>query len=85
LLPQKTLQQKSAFKKGMSSIHYFITTKRINGVKEIFKERKTYNEIKQMQGKHSSTDKLINKAMPEVLVYAMIVIKNSFLKHEPKE
>ena len=46
---------------------------------------KAYNEIKQMQGKYSDTDRLIKEAMPEVSVYEMIVIKNSFLKHEPKE
>jgi len=46
---------------------------------------KAYNEIKQMQGKYPDTDKLINEAMPEVSVYEMIVIKNSYLKHEPKE
>ncbi len=46
---------------------------------------KAYNEIKQMQGKYPATDKLINEAMPEVSVYEMIVIKNSYLKHEPKE
>ena len=46
---------------------------------------KAYEEIKQMQGKYPDTDKLIKEAMPHVSVYEMIVIKNSFLKHEPKE
>ncbi|ADN08871.1 hypothetical protein [Sulfurimonas autotrophica] len=46
---------------------------------------KAYDEIKQMQGKYSDTDKLIKEAIPNVSVYEMIVIKNSFLKHEPKE
>lgn len=46
---------------------------------------KAYDEIKQMQGKYPDTDKLIKEAMPKVSVYEMIVIKNSYLKHEPKE
>ncbi len=46
---------------------------------------KAYDEIKQMHGKYSDTDKLIKEAMPEVSVYEMIVIKNSYLKHEPNE
>jgi surface polysaccharide O-acyltransferase-like enzyme len=43
-----------------------------------------YNEIKQMQGKYKDTDKIIQAAMPKVSVYEMIIIKNSFLKHEPR-
>jgi len=46
---------------------------------------KAYDEIKQMQGKYSDTDKLIKEALPKVSVYEMIVIKNSYLQHEPKE
>ena len=46
---------------------------------------KAYDEIKLMQGKYPDTDKLIKEAMPKVSVYEMIKIKNSYLKHEPKE
>ena len=46
---------------------------------------KAYDEIKEMQGKYSDTDKLIQEAMPKVSVYEMILIKNSYLKHEPQE
>jgi len=51
IVTTRDFMPKSAFKKGMSgvfaifaimiSIHYFITTKRMNGVKEIFNEGKT--------------------------------------------
>ena len=46
---------------------------------------KAYNEIKKMQGKYADTDELIKKSMPKISVYEMILIKNSFLKNEPKE
>jgi len=46
---------------------------------------KAYDEIKKMQGQYTDTDKLIKESMPHISVYEMIVIKNSFLKHEPKE
>jgi len=46
---------------------------------------KAYDEIKQMKGKYPQTDKIINESLPKVSVYEMILIKNSFLRHEPKE
>jgi len=46
---------------------------------------KAYDEIKQMQGKYPDTDKLIKEAMPNISVYEMIVIKKSYLKHEPEQ
>ncbi len=46
---------------------------------------KAYEDIKKMHGKYKDTDKLIDKSMPKVSVYEMILIKNSFLKNEPKE
>lgn len=46
---------------------------------------KAYDEIKQMQGKYVSTDKLIKEALPTISLYEMIVIKDSYLKNEPKE
>lgn len=46
---------------------------------------KAYDAIKQMKGKYQDTDKIINESMPKVSVYEMILIKNSFLKNEPKE
>lgn len=46
---------------------------------------KAYNDLKKIQGKYEDTDKLIAEAMPEISVYEMIVIKKSFLKHEPKK
>ncbi|QOP43969.1 hypothetical protein FJR45_08410 [Sulfurimonas sediminis] len=45
---------------------------------------KAYDDIKRMQGKYKDTDQLIDEAMPKVSVYEMIVIKNSYLKHEPQ-
>ncbi|MEN4045521.1 MULTISPECIES: hypothetical protein [Sulfurimonas] len=46
---------------------------------------KAYDDIKRMQGKYKDTDRLIDEAMPKVSVYEMILIKNSYLKHEPQE
>ena len=46
---------------------------------------KAYEDIKKIQGKYSDTDKLIEDSMPNISVYEMILIKNSFVKHEPKE
>ncbi|WP_418640508.1 hypothetical protein [Sulfurimonas sp. ST-27] len=46
---------------------------------------KAYDDIKRMQGKYKDTDQLIDEAMPKVSVYEMILIKNSYLKHEPQE
>ena len=46
---------------------------------------KAYEDLKEMQGKYKDTDKLIKESMPEISIYEMILIKNSFLKNEPKE
>jgi hypothetical protein len=46
---------------------------------------KAYDEIKKMQGKYAETDKLIEEAMPEVSLYELIKIKNSYLKHKNKK
>jgi len=45
---------------------------------------KGYDTIKKMQGKYADTDQLINEAMPEVSVYELIIIKRSFMEHEPR-
>lgn len=45
---------------------------------------KGYEDIKKIQGKYADTDRLIEEAMPEISIYEMIVIKNSFVLHEPK-
>jgi len=44
-----------------------------------------YEEIKKMKGQFSDTDKLIEDAKPEISVYEMILIKKSFVIHEPKQ
>ena len=46
---------------------------------------KAYEDLKKMQGKYTDTDRLIEKSMPEISVYEMVLIKSSFLKNEPKE
>jgi hypothetical protein len=46
---------------------------------------KAYDDLKKIQGKYEDTDKLIKEALPEISVYEMIVIKKSFLVHEPKK
>ena len=46
---------------------------------------KAYDEIKAMQGKYEDTDKLIKESMPEVSLYELIKIKNSYLAHENNE
>ncbi|MEN4052199.1 MULTISPECIES: hypothetical protein [Sulfurimonas] len=46
---------------------------------------KAYDEIKKMQGKYEETDKLIEEAMPEVSLYELIKIKNSYLEHKNKK
>jgi hypothetical protein len=43
---------------------------------------KAYDAIKKMQGAYPDTDKLIDKAMPEVSLYELIKIKNSYLKNK---
>lgn len=45
---------------------------------------KAYADIKKMQNKYEDTDKIIQESQPEVSVYEMILIKSSFIKHEPK-
>ena len=45
---------------------------------------KAYEDIKKMQNKYEDTDKIIQESQPEVSVYEMILIKSSFVKHEPK-
>ena len=46
---------------------------------------KAYEDLKNIQGKYSDTDQLIQDAKPKISVYEMIVIKNSVVKHEPKK
>ena len=45
---------------------------------------KAYDDIKKIQGKYEDTDALIKESMPEISVYEMVLIKKSFVKHEPK-
>ena len=45
---------------------------------------KAYEDIKKMEGKYADTDALIKESQPEISIYEMILIKNSFVKHEPK-
>ncbi|MDQ1263694.1 MAG: hypothetical protein QG559_695 [Campylobacterota bacterium] len=46
---------------------------------------KGYKDIEKMKGQFADTDKLIEEAMPEVSVYEMVVIKNSYSKNNPKK
>ena len=46
---------------------------------------KAYEDLKKIEGKYVDTDELIKEAQPEVSIYEMILIKNSFIKHEPKQ
>ena len=46
---------------------------------------KGYEDIKKMEGKYADTDQLIKESMPEISIYEMILIKNSFVVHEPKQ
>jgi len=46
---------------------------------------KGYDEIKKMKGKYPDTDKLIDEAMPEVSLYELIEIKNSYLENKKKK
>ena len=43
-----------------------------------------YEDLKKMQGKYADTDEIILNAGDEISVYEMILIKNSFVTHEPK-
>jgi len=45
---------------------------------------KGYEDIKKLEGKYADTDALIKESMPEISIYEMILIKNSFVIHEPK-
>ena len=45
---------------------------------------KGYEDLKKMEGKYEDTDALIEDARPEISIYEMILIKNSFVIHEPK-
>ena len=44
---------------------------------------KAYDDIKKMQNKYEDTDRIILESQPEVSIYEMILIKSSFVKHEP--
>ena len=46
---------------------------------------KGYEDLKKIEGKYADTDKLIEDAKPEISVYEMILIKKSFVIHEPKQ
>lgn len=46
---------------------------------------KGYKDIEKMKGQFADTDKLIEEAMPEVSVYEMVVIKNSYSENNPKK
>jgi len=46
---------------------------------------KGYEDIEKIKGKYADTDKLIEEAMPEVSIYEIIEIKNSFRINEPKK
>lgn len=43
---------------------------------------KGYKNIETMKGKYENTDKIIEESLPEVSVYEMIKIKNSFQINE---
>jgi len=43
---------------------------------------KGYKDIETMKGKYVNTDKIIENSLPEVSVYEMIKIKNSFKINE---
>ena len=45
---------------------------------------KAYDDLKKIEGKYADTDTLIQEAKPEISIYEMILIKSSFVKHEPK-
>ncbi|WP_455756376.1 hypothetical protein [Sulfurimonas sp.] len=48
-------------------------------------KEKAYEDLTKIEGKYKDTDKIIKEARPEISVYEMVLIKNSFLTHEPKE
>ena len=45
---------------------------------------KAYEDLKKIEGKYADTDALIKESKPEISIYEMILIKNSFVTHEPK-
>ena len=45
---------------------------------------KAYEDLTKIEGKYADTDALIQKSRPEISIYEMILIKSSFVKHEPK-
>ena len=45
---------------------------------------KGYEDLKKLEGKYADTDTLIKESMPEISIYEMILIKSSFVTHEPK-
>jgi hypothetical protein len=45
---------------------------------------KGYKDIESMKGKYADTDQLIEESMPQISIYEIILIKSSFLVHEPK-
>lgn len=44
-----------------------------------------YKKLEKMKGKFEETDKLINKAMPEVRAYEMFEIQKNFYKNKNKK
>ena len=44
-----------------------------------------YEDIKKMKGQFADTDALIEEAMPEISVYEMLSIKQSFQINKPKK
>ncbi len=46
---------------------------------------KGYEDLKKIEGKYADTDALIQESKPEISIYEMILIKSSFVKHEPKK
>lgn len=46
---------------------------------------KAYEDVKKMQGKYADTDAIIKDSKPEISIYEMILIKNSYLANEPHE
>jgi len=46
---------------------------------------KAYEDLKKIEGKYADTDALIKESMPEISIYEMILIKSSFVVHEPKK
>lgn len=46
---------------------------------------KGYEDIENMKGQYSDTDKLIEDAMPEVSIYEMVAIKKSYNLNKNKK